>query len=178
MQNVPSRVPLMVSWYNIDIKSVTWLQIALLKTDPAPKFTAGVIAQLPGYAVLGFRADQVRTLTPTAIAAFNIDHARNFSRDLTAAFSDEQLAALTPTALGEMSLEGIIGIRPEVIPSLTASQLQQLTDIQLSVMSCDQMNAFTETQRSHIELHLLAALQEVLLLSYRLVVYLPNTLHY
>jgi hypothetical protein len=157
-QKIPHQVPLMIDWHSISFSTITWLQLALLRTDTHPDFSSSVIAQMPGSAAAGFRADQIQTLTPAAVAAFEVQHSQNFLQDVTAAFSADQLEALRDTTFGGMSLDGTIGIRPEVIPSITASQLQHMTIGQLSVMTCSQLISFTETQVSHFN----AAQQEVL----------------
>lgn len=148
----------MIDWHSISFSTITWLQLALLRTDTHPDFSSSVIAQMPGNAAAGFRADQIQTLTPAAVAAFEVQHSQNFLQDVTAAFSADQLAVLRDTTFGGMSFDGTIGIRPEVIPSITASQLQHMTIGQLSVMTCSQLISFTETQVSHFN----AAQQEVL----------------
>jgi len=133
-------------------ETLTWIQLALLLTNPIPRFD-GVIAKIPPSSMRGFRQDQVKILSNSNIAAILSNQASFLLADTLGVMNGSQISSFSPIAFGSLSIFAIRAIQPKLIPWITLDQLQQLNLTTIAGMTCNQISNFTRDQVNALNGH-------------------------
>jgi hypothetical protein len=142
---VPSQVFPFELLNNLKISSASWLEIALIATNPPPQFDAPLLTQLNETSCAGLRKDQIPMILPPSMGVFNQKQLSFLLSDAVGALSIAQIAEIAPKSFGGLAVQYL---SPTQIPAITPQQVVAISPDAFLALSCEQLGAFTDEQKA------------------------------